>query len=115
MTKETLADLIRKYSSQELQEELYQRNTLSVEEVMILDNGIKIPIYHYITIEEFAKEYGGDTLSIYYRDGKQQSFVRLGATKDFSSYPFRTPQNIIFIVDNPPENGTLGFVLNDYR
>ena len=96
----------------ELQKEQYQ-GQLSEEEVIRLGWDVK-PAFTHKTIEEFAKEYEGDTLSIYYRDGVQRGFVRLSSDLQKQTVVHKTMQSIIFDIDHP-DDGLVDFDLNEYR
>lgn len=110
--KEQLIQAIKGYDSLELIKEQYNLKGLSTEEIILIE-GEPGKYYQDMTIEEFAKNFEGETLTIYYKDNIQVGFVRL-------SYPdkrpevLRTFQNILFDVDHP-ENGTISFNLNQYR
>jgi hypothetical protein len=101
MTNNNLADLIKRFDYMELQNEQLV-SSLSLEEEILM------------TIEEFANAFGGDTLSIYYKDGQQIGFVRLGHDYRNTTLVLKTLQNITFNVQHP-DNGLLNINLNEYR
>lgn len=112
MTNDNLANIIKKYNYMDLEQEQYQ-GQLSEEEVIRLGWDVKQDFIHK-TIEQFANEYEGDTLSVYYRDGIQRGFVRLTSDLKKQTIVHKTMQNILFDVDHP-DNGLLNFNLNEYR
>lgn len=112
MANKLLTDILNQTDYKEIENEEY-RSALSIEEVILM-NGLYIPIVHHRTIEQFAKEFDGDTLSIYYKENKQVGFVRLSKGLQKSTEVHRTMQNIIFDVEHP-ENGLISFNLNEYR
>ena len=83
-------------------------NNLSMEEARMLKREVI-----KMTLEEFAKKYEGDQLSILYRNGYQRGFVR---TSDIGGRctPFSTNQDIILDVEHP-DDGLVIFNLKDYR
>jgi hypothetical protein len=112
MTNDNLANILKTYDYMELQQEQYQ-GQLSEEEIIRLGWDVKQAFTHK-TIEEFAKEYEGDSLSIYYRDGVQRGFVRLSSDLQKQTVVHKTMQSIIFDIDHP-DDGLVDFNLNEYR
>ena len=87
-------------------------NSLSLSEAQML----KIDTSKVcMTLEEFAKKYEGDSVSILYKDGVQRGFVRITSTDKHSLFPLSTDQNILFDIENPPETGLVCFELKNYR
>lgn len=85
---------------------------LSYEEQMLVDGNV-VKVINNMTLEDFAKKYSGNTLSVLYKDGEQSGFIRLGGEHDREV--LRSPQNIVFDVPNPPQEGIVNFNLNDFR
>ena len=113
MKKEQLIQALQGYDHLNVIKEQYGKHDLSVEEVLMIDGNI-VPYYQHLTVEEFANMFEGDTLSIYYKDGKQVGFVRLSSNEKHSLFPLRTFQNIMFDVEHP-DNGIISFDLNSLR
>jgi len=102
---------IEQVSVEELEHERDYNNISLSEALLIKKDTSKV----YMTLEEFAKTYEGDTLSILYKDGVQRGFVRLTSTDKHSLFPLSTDQNIILEIENPPETGLVCFELKNYR
>lgn len=112
LNNDNLANILKKYNYMDLEQEQY-KGQLSEEEIIRLSWDVK-QNFIKTTIEQFANEYEGDTLSIYYKNNVQIGFARL--SKDFKKQTIlhRTMQNILFDIEHPAE-GLIVFNLNEYR
>lgn len=113
MKPDHLANIIKRYNYMDLQNEQFKEG-LSKEEEILFEGSLLPTNFKKITVEEFAKEFEGDTLSILYKDGRQRGFVRLSKDYQSTTMVHTTVQNLLFDIEHP-DDGLLVFNLEDYR